>query len=63
MNHHTDPRTMENRWRSMGWRVEWSDDYRAYCLWSTTATFHVLRTCRTVNEVEAYVTAHASGRW
>ena len=51
----------------MGWHVEWSDKERAYVVTGfisgTVAACGTLAILRTVNEVEAYVTAHASGRW
>lgn len=64
MNHRTDPRTMEDRWRAMGYDVEWSDAVRGYIV---EPAGHLVRSSldfrgvvrRTVDEVEAYVSAHA----
>lgn len=61
ITHRSDPRTMEDRWLSLGFVVGWSDTVRAYVAIRTInpGTPVVLRT---VDEVEAYVVARAEAR-
>ena len=59
MNHRTDPRTMEARWRALGFEVGWSDTVRAYVVQEIAHGAKPLPIFRTVDEVEAYVVAHA----
>lgn len=64
-DHRSDPRTMEARWRAMGYEVAWSDAVRAYLVMPSAALAAdeacYTMTCRTVDEVEAFVVAHGEG--